>query len=231
MAGSIYTDPTAAAGHSGGSSSSSSSSNPQSILSRAWDWLGSPDGVKAAASVIGGGLASFFGTDRPDPTGYQGKIPDYTFNRQALPIENDPNRRPGEYGRRYFTDGTYASVAPAGQANGGIASIPPATGQEFQGQVQNLAEGGLAGLKKGRYLRGHTDGMADEIPTSIDGKDPAALSHGEFVIPADVVSHLGNGNSEAGAKVLEEMMARIRKARTGKESQGKEIDPNEFLPV
>jgi hypothetical protein len=57
------------------------------------------------------------------------------------------------------------------------------------------------------------------------------LSDGEFVIPADVVSHLGNGNSDAGAKVLKDMMARVRKARTGNTKQGKEIDPKKFIPA
>ena len=89
-----------------------------------------------------------------------------------------------------------------------------------------MAEGGLADA--GRYLQGKTDGMADEIPSSIDGEQPAALSHGEFVIPADVVSHLGNGNSDAGAQKLYEMMSRIRQARTGSTEQGKEINPDEF---
>jgi hypothetical protein len=70
--------------------------------------------------------------------------------------------------------------------------------------------------------------MADKIPSSIDGEQPAALSHGEFVIPADVVSHLGNGNSDAGAQKLYEMMSRIRQARTGTTKQGKEINPDEF---
>jgi hypothetical protein len=86
------------------------------------------------------------------------------------------------------------------------------------------------GLAKGRYLQGSTDGMADELRTSIEGKQPAALSHGEFVVPADVVSHLGNGNSDAGAKKLYEMMARVRKARTGNPKQGKEINPDKFMP-
>jgi hypothetical protein len=72
--------------------------------------------------------------------------------------------------------------------------------------------------------------MADEIAATIDGEEPAALSDGEFVIPADVVSHLGNGNSEAGAKVLEQMLARIRKERTGNEKQGNQIDPNAMTP-
>lgn len=90
-----------------------------------------------------------------------------------------------------------------------------------------LAGGGIADA--GRYLRGKTDGMADEIPTSIDGEQPALLSHGEFVIPADVVSHLGNGNSEAGAEKLYDMMDRIRMARTGTKKQGKEIDADKFI--
>lgn len=93
-----------------------------------------------------------------------------------------------------------------------------------------LASGGIAMLAKGRYLRGATDGMADKIPSSIDNKQPAKLSHGEFVIPADVVSHLGNGNSDAGADVLYKMMDRVRKARTGNKKQGKRINPAKFTP-
>ena len=73
--------------------------------------------------------------------------------------------------------------------------------------------------------------MADRIPASIDNTQPAALSDGEFVIPADVVSHLGNGNSNAGAKELDQMMSRLRKQRTGNPKQGKQIKPNNFLPV
>ena len=94
-----------------------------------------------------------------------------------------------------------------------------------------LATGGLAGLKKGTYLRGGTDGMADKLRTSIDGGQPAALSHGEFVVPADVVSHLGNGNSDAGAKRLYAMMDKVRQARTGTKKQGKQIDPNKYMPA
>jgi hypothetical protein len=56
------------------------------------------------------------------------------------------------------------------------------------------------------------------------------LSHGEFVIPADVVSHLGNGNSDAGANVLYKMMDRVRQARTGNPKQGKQINPEKFMP-
>ncbi|MAO22214.1 MAG: hypothetical protein CMJ25_15815 [Phycisphaerae bacterium] len=104
------------------------------------------------------------------------------------------------------------------------AALPP-------GQDGGLAQGGIAELKKGKYLNGNTDGMVDKVPATIEGKQPAALSDGEFVIPADVVSHLGNGNSDAGAKILEQMMARVRKERTGNKEQGKEINARNMLPV
>jgi len=98
------------------------------------------------------------------------------------------------------------------------------------GETQMMAQGGLASVApKGMYLGGSTDGMADQIPATINNQQPAALSDGEFVIPADVVSHLGNGNSDAGAKQLYGMMDRIRKARTGSTEQGKQINPNKFL--
>jgi hypothetical protein len=73
--------------------------------------------------------------------------------------------------------------------------------------------------------------MADQIPASINGEQAAALSDGEFVMPADVVSGLGNGNSDAGAKVLYSMMDRVRQARTGTKEQGRKIAPNKFTPA
>ena len=100
----------------------------------------------------------------------------------------------------------------------------------FVGGVATMAGGGIANAGQGYYLGGATDGMADLVPASIDGQQEARLSDGEFVIPADVVSHLGNGNSDAGAKQLHSMMDTVRKARTGREEQGIQIDPNKFMP-
>jgi len=141
-------------------------------------------------------------------------------------------------GQQYFnTFYGAAPTAPGGGADtvaggGGDSGI---TDPEYK-QSPGAAQGGLMKLARGgeindpRYLQGHTDGMADEIPSDIDGVQPAKLSHGEFVIPADVVSHLGNGNSEAGAEVLYEMMDRVREARTGNKEQGKQINPEKFTP-
>jgi hypothetical protein len=101
------------------------------------------------------------------------------------------------------------------------------------GDLPELAAGGSLGgySDGGRMLKGPGDGMSDNIPAMIGSKQPARLADGEFVIPADVVSHLGNGSTDAGAKKLYSMMDKIRKARTGNKKQGKKINPNKFLPA
>lgn len=143
--------------------------------------------------------------------------------------------------------GAYQSTAAwrPGMAAGGIASAYPNRAPErevltepdqvgvepsvdpFTGQMAGMAGGGQPGHP--RFLKGPGDGMSDSIPAHIGGKQPAALANEEFVIPADVVSHLGNGSSEAGAKQLYAMMDRIRKARTGNPKQGKQINPRKLM--
>lgn len=195
-------------------------------------------------ATIGGGVLGLMGAGRSEqrPTGYQGGIPDYTAVRERVQDTYDPNRRPGSGGQRYFSDVTYAApegveaaqIAAAEQA-AGLGTLNrenPANQERPPTRVEGgMASGGVAALKSGKYLRGETDGMEDKLRTTIENKQPAALSHGEFVIPADVVSHLGNGNSEAGAKKLYEMMEKIRVARTGNPKQGKQINPNKYLPA
>lgn len=84
---------------------------------------------------------------------------------------------------------------------------------------------------KGGYLDGQGDGMSDSIPATIEGKQPARLADGEFVVPADVVSHIGNGSTKAGATRLYSMLDKVRKARTGSTKQGRQINPNKYLPA
>jgi hypothetical protein len=86
-------------------------------------------------------------------------------------------------------------------------------------------------MAKGGYLDGQGDGMSDSIPATIEGKQPARLADGEFVVPADVVSHLGNGSSKAGSKRLYAMLDKVRRARTGNPKQGKQINPNKYMPA
>jgi hypothetical protein len=87
------------------------------------------------------------------------------------------------------------------------------------------------GYARGGYLDGQGDGMSDSIPATIEGKQPARLADGEFVIPADVVSHIGNGSSKAGSKRLYAMLDKVRHARTGNKKQGKEIKAEKYLPA
>jgi hypothetical protein len=117
---------------------------------------------------------------------------------------------------------------------GGVSDtgVDPMTGE------MTFAGGGIADLggysdyaRGGRMLKGPGDGMSDNIPATIAGKQPARLANEEFVIPADVVSHLGNGSSEAGAKQLYKMMDRVRQARTGKKKQGKQINASKLMPA
>ena len=204
-------------------------------------------------------LTNIFGGGSPQMTGYQGKIPNYTASRMQVPGTYDAARRPGSAGQRYFTDVDYGGGDNSGVANALQAANlanPAATNRAGQSlpavraaaaqtanNTQTLAAGGIAGLNMGgdprmaqmmaqpRYLSGSMDGMADTIPASIDGQDPAALSGGEFVVPADIVSGLGNGNSDAGAKNLYAMMDKIRQARTGMKKQPPAIDPSKMLPT
>lgn len=98
-------------------------------------------------------------------------------------------------------------------------------------EYNSVSSGLNARFKQGGYLDGNGDGMSDDIPATIEGKQPARLADGEFVVPADVVSHLGNGSTKAGAKRLYAMMDKVRQARTGTKKQGKKINADKFLPT
>jgi hypothetical protein len=160
----------------------------------------------------------------------------------AAPVQNPAASAPapvnpyiGKMHRDFATAGSAESATAAPTPAPANSVMTPAQLLEAQAAARNqtikAAQGGIMGLAHGgRYLQGNTDGMADKLRTSIDGKQPAALSHGEFVVPADVVSHLGNGNSDAGAQKLYQMMDKIREARTGTKKQGKQINPDKFMP-
>jgi hypothetical protein len=128
---------------------------------------------------------------------------------------------------------------PSGYADGGIADLYSGGYDRMVGEepmYQAMARGGISDLgsysdyaRGGRMLKGPGDGMSDNIPATIAGKRPARLADGEFVVPADVVSHLGNGSTDAGAKQLYAMMDKVRKARTGRKAQGREINPRQYM--
>lgn len=265
-----------------------------------WNYLTDPDsalGFEEIMQLLGayGGYKGWFNSDQ-EKVGYQGKIPDLTAVREEVPINWDAyyeenQRRPGEYGQRYFTDTSYATTPEEMMEPPTLAEAQAAAAQQKQQLIaQNtargadstytpqFAKGGIVDamntLKGGgmqnrpqrppmppqaqsqavrppmppqvqrpvtpmppppqgiasQYQRGPGDGMSDSIPANIEGQQPANLARNEFVIPADVVSHVGNGSSEAGAEQLYSMMDRIRQARTGTTQQGRQINPNNFMP-
>ena len=80
-------------------------------------------------------------------------------------------------------------------------------------------------------VNGAGDGMDDMIPATLEGEQDVVLSDGEFIVPADVVSGLGNGSSDAGAKSLYEMMDRVREMRTGMAEQPEQVPQGMMLPA
>jgi hypothetical protein len=124
---------------------------------------------------------------------------------------------------------------PPQVANGGLVPKRMALGG-----LGSLAGGGQAGYNLGGYsdggrlLRGPGDGVSDSIPATIGNKQPARLADGEFVVPARIVSELGNGSTEAGARKLYAMMDRVQKARgktTGKKRVAVNSRADKYLPA
>jgi hypothetical protein len=154
------------------------------------------------------------------------------------PDEAAETRRKAIEQRSYVNTG---AKFPTASRRPGQLDLGPVGGEKgkYDNQESVLAaQGGIMGYNLGGYasggnprlLRGPGDGMSDNIPATIADRQPARLADGEFVVPADVVSHLGNGSTEAGAKILHQMMDKVRVARTGNPKQGKKINPSKFMP-
>jgi hypothetical protein len=129
-----------------------------------------------------------------------------------------------------------AQIAGMDPLEAGLAELNNARAMaQMRGNVtlpkRSVEDMGVISAAQGRYLKGDGDGMSDSIPATINGRQPARLADGEFVVPADVVSHIGNGSSDAGAKKLYKMMDKVRVARTGKKSQAPAVKTDKYLPA
>jgi hypothetical protein len=207
-----------------------------------------PTGLAKLLQQLQDAIKNITGFEASDvlKTAFLGALAKFAYDdaREAREAAKGTIVKPGEIPIMQAVRGSDGGVGFRPAAEGGLMSVvgmvdpirtaqrimtDPQVQQRFEGylidelQQQGYAEGGVA-----RYFAGGTDGMADQIPAQIENQRPAALSDGEFVIPADVVSHLGNGNSTAGARRLYEMMDRIREARTGTTKQSRQIDANDF---
>jgi hypothetical protein len=155
--------------------------------------------------------------------------------KNEVPIEkeyNGPLKRFNPFDPNKYQASRYAEGGITNLASGGYDQQ---VGEDPYPYPQSMASGGIANLggysDGGRMLKGPGDGMSDSIPANISGKLPSRLADGEFVVPADVVSHLGNGSTDAGAKTLYSMMDKVRTARTGRKSQGKQINAGRYMPT
>lgn len=152
-----------------------------------------------------------------------------TFDMSAfqMPASQSPMMTSGDTGM------SNVSTAPQfGFGNSDVLYGQTNFGQGGEQNIFGFAEGGaIQRAAAGKLITGDGDGMSDDIRANINGNQEARLADGEFVIPADVVSHLGNGSTDAGADQLHAMMDRIRKARTGRSRQAPEIDPDEYMPA
>ena len=209
------------------------------------------------AAGIGSLANSILGSGSSGPGGYKGGIPTLTASRQQLPIPTTMTnatgqtvaRRPGSGGVTYFSPMQYltpAQVEAAKQVATPAAPVAPTApaptetigiGDFMQQQFAagGMAHGGISSLggysDGGRLLRGPGDGVSDSIPATIGGGQPARLADGEFVIPARIVSELGNGSTEAGARKLYAMMDRIKKARGKAKNIAADTKSDKHLPA
>jgi hypothetical protein len=176
--------------------------------------------------VSGGG--GFFSTLAPFVANYVGAIGDPVGSRAEM--ESQAVGRQAVKDQPYNFDSKESkptiSIGIQGLNRGSPTDLLyPQKRTKLNYELPEYAAGGMAP----RFLSGGGDGMSDSIKANIGGTQEARLADGEFVIPADVVSHLGNGSSKAGAKQLYSMMDRVRKVRTGTKKQGKQINPRKYM--
>jgi len=184
-------------------------------------------------SALGGTIASAMTPEAPPIPGQPEEDPRYAgspyrYNLASNFAGSSPTRPSPYYrptGLGYAAQG--GSTDDIMMAAGGSYEDEPMG--DDAGMTMGSSIGGYS--DGGRMLKGPGDGMSDSIPATIGNKQPARLADGEFVVPADVVSHLGNGSTDAGAKKLYGMMDKIRKARTGTKKQGKQIKPEKYMPA
>ena len=207
-------------------------SNPGAAMQSMGGGLGLAKYAGAAAlpALMGGERGAF-----PAPKGSGPNPYNYRYETGVSSPFPQANARGVE--QNYFPDARYVPLQPSSalpMAGGGIAdAFPPGQPVLYAakgGQTFNLGDYSDGG----RLLRGPGDGVSDSIPATIGNKRPARLADGEFVVPARIVSELGNGSTEAGARKLYAMMDRVQSARgqtVGKGKVAKNTRSDKYLPA
>lgn len=191
-------------------------------------------------------------TTNPPATGGTGTLPTFTYNPmtgEPMDLSSILGLNTGADGRMVYDRASGRFVTPKPPVAPTVPTTPtaPVGGDLGLGSLpmEDLSQFGL-GVPMGTYgfagggsteyaaagklLRGPGDGMSDDIKANIGGHQEARLADGEFVVPADVVSHLGNGSTEAGSRRLYKMMDDVRQARTGKKKQAPAVKAEKYMP-
>jgi len=151
------------------------------------------------------------------------------YNQAMGPNAQLGHYRPGQGGITYFSPVQYqlGNTAPVPVTQ---TPTPTPTVQAAGGGMMGI--GSLGGYSDGgRLLKGPGDGVSDSIPASIGNRQPARLADGEFVVPARIVSELGNGSTDAGARKLYEMMDRVKHARSKAKDIAADTKASKYLPA
>jgi hypothetical protein len=183
------------------------------------DWASSQEGQAAGGiNSVYNSINQFLATN-PDQAALQSAMQQYGVDQATL-----------DAAKAYGSQG----LAAGGLVAGGLAPegfVVPAD------VVSHLGNGSSeAGLKLlvanlgAEPIKGEGDGMSDSIPTTIGGKQEARVANDEAFISPERVKRIGGDDAEKGAKKLYAMMDRVREERTGTTKQGKQIDPNKFMP-
>lgn len=195
------------------------------MSAKAYDYLMGKGAYPVSETGIGKNTRYYWGA-QPSTANTANK---YWRNPQTGMLELNPN----------YVDPALATAKTA-QPTEVLQNTDTSTGAAGGGLMDAYAVGGQTGYNLGGYsdggrlLRGPGDGVSDSIPATIGDKQPARLADGEFVVPARVVSELGNGSTEAGARKLYAMMDRVQKARgktTGKGKVAKDTNADKYLPA
>jgi hypothetical protein len=229
----------------GGSSSSTGGSSSSTGGSSSSTGATGGAGIKGGTTLLGGSSSRTGGSSSSTINSSGTPITDFLFGTQdasTVPVEDrtitrlpersverseyDPNAYDYDVGSgEMYTDEELALMA--GMRKGGLAAIAAGAARGGQFNLGGYSDGG-------RLLRGPGDGVSDSIPATIGNRQPARLADGEFVIPARIVSEIGNGSTEAGARKLYAMMDRVQRARaktTGKGKVAKNTRADKYLPA
>lgn len=202
-----------------------------SLLDKGVAWV--KENPWPAAGIAGAGLlglnAMMAPEGPPEAEEYEWNYdPKQTGSTELTPEQVAYNQ--STQGEKYYTNPNYGYYA-----GGGLLGLPGASPKKSllaAKEPRPMARKPVpVPVKAPKYLQGKGDGMSDSINATIDGKEPVKLADSEYVVPADVVAHFGNGSSKAGAKHLDRVVKKIRRDKTGTIKQAPQVNPSNYLPI